>query len=76
MITGTPGPRDWFANVLSQPSVIVHVDGRDLDATAVPIRDPGFRRTVFTQPETSWYSSMAELEVLVDESPMIELRFD
>jgi hypothetical protein len=56
--------------------VIVHVDGRDLDATAIPIHDAGFRRKVFTQPETSWYSSMAELEVLVDESPMIELRFD
>ena len=76
VITGTPGPRDWFANVLSHPSVIVHVDGRDLEATALPIQDPGFRRKVFTQPATSWYSSMAPLDVLVEESPMIELRFD
>ena len=75
IITGTPGPRDWYANVLSNPAIVVHVDGRDIDATAVPISDPTFRRMVFTHPQTSWYSSMAELEELVETSPMIEVVF-
>ena len=75
IITGTPGPRDWYANVLSNPAITVHVDGLDLEATAVPISNPVFRRTVFTQPETSWYSSMARLEELVEMSPMIEVIF-
>ena len=73
VITGTPGPRDWYANVLSNPAIVVHVDGHDLEATAVPISDPAFRRVVFTQPETSWYSSMAQLEDLVATAPMIEV---
>jgi hypothetical protein len=75
VITGTPGPRDWYANVLSDPAIVIHVDGLDLEATAVPIADPAFRRVVFTQPETSWYSSMARLEELVEMSPMIEVIF-
>ena len=75
IITGTPGPRDWYANVLSNPTIVVHVDGHDLEATAVPISEPGFRRIVFTQPETSWYSSMAHLEELIETSPMIEVVF-
>ena len=62
--------------MLADPSVVVHVGGLDVGATVVPITDPEFRRTVFTQPETSWYSSMAELEELVETSPMIEVILD
>ena len=76
VITGTPGPRDWYANVLSNPAIVVHVDGLDLEATAVPISNQVFRRVVFTQPETSWYSSMAQLEDLVAAAAMIEVVLD
>lgn len=74
VITGTPGPRDWMANVLADPRMTVHVDGWDLAATARPISDAVFRRRVFTQPETSWYSTREELERLVASAPMIEVR--
>jgi deazaflavin-dependent oxidoreductase (nitroreductase family) len=76
IITGTPGRRDWLANVSSNPRVTIHVGGHDIDAYAEPIADPTFRRRVMTNPSTSWYSTQAELERLVNDSPMIEVRFD
>lgn len=75
VITGTPGRRDWLANVLADPDVVIHVDGMDLPATAVPIDDPVFRRHVFTRPATSWYRTEAELERLVETAPMVEIVF-
>lgn len=74
VITGTPGKRDWLANVIANPEVILHVDGHDLRGRAEVIEDAEFRRRVFTQPATRWYSSMAELEQLVATAPMIEVQ--
>lgn len=76
IITGTPGPRDWLANVMAKPEMIVHVGGRDLHARAALVTDPGFRRRVFTSRDTSWYKTQAELDRLVATSPMIEVVFD
>lgn len=76
VITGTPGRRDWLANVLEQPRVIIGVDGQDLSATVTPVDDEAFRRRVFTDPRTSWYSSQAELDRLVATAPMVEVTFD
>jgi deazaflavin-dependent oxidoreductase (nitroreductase family) len=74
IITGTPGRRDWLANVRANPSVIVHVDGRDIDATVSMIEDPERRLEVFTEPNTRWYSTQAELDRLLDEAPMVEVH--
>lgn len=73
VITGTPGRRDWLANVRSSPEVTVHVGGQDLPGRAFEITDPVFRRTVFSQEETRWYASQAEFDRLVSEAPMIEV---
>ena len=73
IITGTPGRRDWMANIRNDPRVVVHAAGLDIDATAVVIDDPELRRRVFTQPETRWYSTQAELDRLVETAPMIEV---
>jgi deazaflavin-dependent oxidoreductase (nitroreductase family) len=73
VISGTPGRRDWLANVIANPKVMVHVDGVDMEATARVVEDADFRRTVFTQPSTRWYSTQAELDRLVGTAPMIEL---
>lgn len=75
VITGTPGPRDWFANVVADPRVTIHVAGHDLPATVTPVTDPEVRRRVMTHPDTSWYSTQAELDALVDRSPMVEVTF-
>jgi deazaflavin-dependent oxidoreductase (nitroreductase family) len=75
VITGTPGRRDWMANLSADPRLTIHVGGRDIEATAAPITDPSFRRKVFTRPQTSWYTSQAELDRLVATAPMVEIHF-
>ena len=75
VITGTPGRRDWLANVLANPNVTIHVAGRDLPARATPIDDSNVRRGVFTHSSTSWYTTQAELDRLVATSPMVEITF-
>ena len=74
IITGTPGRRDWMANVKANPKVVVHVDGWDIEATASVVSDRTTRREVFTQAETKWYSSQAGLDRLIREAPMIEVH--
>lgn len=76
VITGTPGARDWYANVLADPRVTIHVDGHDLPARAHPVVDQRFRSQVFDSPDTRWYSTQAQRQRLIDESPMIEIIFD
>ena len=73
-ITGTPGPRDWFANILANPSIVFHLKESiraDIPGTAAVIRDPDLRRRVFHAPNSDWYRSMASVESLVSTAPMI-----
>ena len=51
-LTGSPGSRDWNANLLANPRFTVHVKRgaqADLDAEASPVRDPQERRRVLAQ---------------------------
>lgn len=75
VITGTPGRRDWLANLRADPRLVVHVDGHDFEATASFVYDAAFRFQVFTQPETSWYTTQSELDRLVATAPMVEIHF-
>ncbi len=63
-----------MANVRNDPRVVVHVNGSDIHATAETVEDRVFRRLVFTQHQTHWYSTQAELDLLVDTAPMIEIH--
>ena len=72
IITGTPGPRDWYANVLADPGIVIHTPLGDHAATAVPVTDPGERRAVMTHPDTQWYQSQHDRDHLIASSPMIE----
>ena len=73
IITGTPGPRDWYANLRADPSIVIHTAFGDFDGRAVPVTDPELRRRVMTHPDLSWYRSQAELDALVATSPMVEI---
>lgn len=73
VVTGTPGPRDWYANVLADPRVIVHTPDGDFNGRATPIDDEALRRRVFTHPDVGWYRTQAELDRLIALSPMIEI---
>lgn len=76
VITGTPGPRDWYANVLANPAIRIHAGDAEWSGTALPITDEAARRRVLTDSATSWYSTQSELDALIAGSPMIELRLE
>lgn len=76
IISGGPGRRDWLANIYAHPKVTIHANDDDIPARAIPIDDQAFRRSFFTRPATSWYSTQSELENLIDSAPMVEIVFD
>ncbi len=76
VITGTPGKRDWFANVLANPTVTIHAPFGDFAGQAVVVEDFEFRRRVFTDPAIGWYRTQSELERLMTSAPMIEIALD
>jgi deazaflavin-dependent oxidoreductase (nitroreductase family) len=51
-ITGTPGRRDWYANLLAHPEFTFHLKQSthaDLRAMAVPILEPSRRREILAR---------------------------
>ena len=78
-ITGTPGRRDWMANLSADPSLVVHLKRHaqvDLAARATPVNDPATRRAVLEHLNAAWYRSQQPLDALVATSPMVEVVFD
>ena len=78
-ITGTPGQRDWLANLQADPSLAVHLKRHahlDLAARARPVTDTAIRRAVLEHLSSTWYQTQAPLDVLVETAPMIEVIFD
>ena len=80
VITGTPGRRDWLANLSADPRFTIHIPNGarmiDVQALAVRVDDEAFRREVFTSPHISWYSTQAQLETLIATAPMIEVLLE
>lgn len=79
IITGTPGPRSWLANLVANPEFTLHLKGTvkaDLPAKARLITEPEERRTIMSAPETGWYrEQVGSIEPLVKNSPMVEVEF-
>ncbi|MDH4279836.1 MAG: nitroreductase/quinone reductase family protein [Acidimicrobiia bacterium] len=78
-ITGTPGPRDWYANLLADDSLTFHLKESvraELTATARPVDDEATRRHVFEHPSAHWYRSQTDIDELVANAPMVEVKFD
>ena len=78
-ITGTPGVRDWYANLVANPKFTFHLKESaqiDLPARATPVTDPEERERVMSAPETEWYRGQASIDELVANSPMVEVHFE
>jgi deazaflavin-dependent oxidoreductase (nitroreductase family) len=78
-ITGTPGRRDWLANLVADPGLVVHLKRHahvDLAARATPVVDAVTRRHVLDHLNATWYRAQQPLDVLVDASPMVEVVFE
>jgi len=77
VLSGLPGPRSWYANLLADPHMTFHLKGAvqaDLPATARPILEPDERRAVMARVASNWRRN--DLEVMLRRSPLVELTFD
>ena len=77
-ITGTPGRRDWLANLRAHPALVVHLKRHarlDLPAEAIPVRDRATRRAVLDHLSAHWYRTQEPLDVLIETAPMVEVVF-
>lgn len=77
-VTGTPGPRDWYANLLADDTLIFHLKESvraDLEATARPVLDETTRRSVFEHSSARWYREQTDVPDLVANAPMVEITF-
>ena len=76
-ISGMPGRRDWYANLLAHPDFTFHLKRglkADLAARARPIQDPPERRQLLQLVTRSW-GREGQLEQFVADSPLVEVTF-
>ena len=78
-ITGRPGPRSWYANVLASPGVTFHFKESataDLEGRARAITDPAEKRQFFLDArKLREYINADNVQEWVDGSPLIEVTF-
>ncbi len=77
-LTGTPGTRDWYANLVAHPDFTFHLKESataDLPARATPIVEPGARRAVLTRILANLDRS-GDLEAWVAGSPLVAGSFE
>ena len=77
VLSGMPGRRDWYANLVADPRFTFHLKGAvkaDLPATARPILEPTERREVMARVAANW--RRADLDVMLAQSPLVEVTFE
>ena len=77
-ISGLPGKRDWYANLVATPHFTFHLKQStqaDIPAQAIPITDEAARRRVLSKVVAKW-GRQAELEAFVRSSPLVEVQFE
>ncbi len=76
-ITGLPGRRDWYANLLATPDFTFHLKQTataDLAARAVPITDAAARREVLSRILQDLEREQ-DLETWMADSPLVAVDF-
>jgi deazaflavin-dependent oxidoreductase (nitroreductase family) len=76
-MTGSPGRRDWYANLLANPDFTFHLKqsvGAELPARAIPITDPEKRRPIFERI-LSDLDATEDLEAWLAGSPLMVVGF-
>ena len=77
-LSGSPGTRDWYANLLADPEFTFHLKGSaqaDLPAIARPITDEAERREVIAGILDDLGRGSGDLEEWVARSPLAEVTF-
>ena len=76
-LTGSPGRRDWYANLVTNPDFTFHLKqsvAADLPARATPITDPEQKRAIFARI-LSDLGGTENLEAWLDGSPLMAVHF-
>lgn len=77
MITGMPGTRDWYANLVANPAFTFHLKESvraDLPATARPITDLAEKRSVL-EVLLARLGYSDRIEAWLARSPLVEVSF-
>jgi F420H(2)-dependent quinone reductase len=77
-LSGSPGTRDWYANLLVDPEFTFHLKGSvqaDLAAIAHPITDQAQRRDVIHGIREELGRGHSGEEEWVARSPLVEVEF-
>jgi deazaflavin-dependent oxidoreductase (nitroreductase family) len=77
-ITGLPGTRDWYANMIANPGFTFHLKEStkaDISATATPITEEAERREILSKILKN-LDRLPELEKWVAESPLVQVDLD
>ena len=77
-LSGSPGTRDWYANLLANPEFTYHLKGSaqaDLPAVARPITDEAERREVVEGILEDLGRGSADFEDWAASSPLAEVEF-
>lgn len=77
-LSGSPGRRDWYANLLANPDFTLHLKRSvkgDLPARARPVTDPDVRRAVVTRI-FEVLGRYGDVEAWVARSPLVEVELD
>ena len=76
-LTGTPGRRDWYANLVAHPEFTFHLKQSttaDLPARATPILDATRRRTIIASIHEK-LGGARDLDAWVEGSPLMAVEF-
>ncbi len=77
-ITGVPGARGWYANILANPRMTFHLKETalaDLPAHATPITDPSEKRRIMEHICTR-QGTLDQLESRVSGAPLIKVDLE
>ena len=77
-ISGMPGKRDWYANLVANPHFTFHLKQStqaDIPARAIPITDEAERRRVLAKVVKKW-NRQDQLETFVQSSPLVEVQLE
>ncbi len=76
-ITGRPGKRDWYANMIDNPEFTFHLKESieaDLQVRAIPITDPDRKRETL-EPILKKLDRAGQLDQWVAGSPLVKVEF-
>ena len=74
-LTGSPGSRDWYANLVANPDFTLHLADLDVPAHGRVVTDADERARIFGAivPALSWAGS---LESWIAGSPLVEIELN